>query len=246
LHRVWPPGEASVVDNHLLEELYRYPADRTWLVVNFVASADGAVEIEGRSAGLSNPTDREVYWLGSDLADVVLLGARTAVIEEFRGIHPNDRTIQRRKRHGLSTVPPIAVVTSGLSLPPEAPVITDPLTPTIVITCDTTPRSRREAWLSAGAEVLVAGDEIVDLAVAIEALANRGLRRIDCEGGPRLFGSLLAAGLVDELRLTISPLLVSGAADRIALGANIEPASLELTSVLAESDTLLLRYLLKR
>jgi riboflavin biosynthesis pyrimidine reductase len=230
----------------MLEELYRYPDDRTWLVVNFVTSADGAVEIEGHSAGLSNPTDRQVYWLGSDLADVVLLGARTAVIEEFRGIHPDERTADRRRRYGLSPIPPIAIVTSGQSLPPDAPVITEALTPTIVITHDSTPQDLRNAWESAGAEVLVAGDESVDLAAAITALAGRGLRRIDCEGGPRLLGSLLSAGLVDELRLTISPMLVSGAADRVAIGESIQPAALELVSVLGEADTLLLRYLVKR
>jgi riboflavin biosynthesis pyrimidine reductase len=242
---VWP-GRAHEVDEQELERLYEYRADRPWLAVNFVASADGAVEIDGRSAGLSNPADRRVYRLGSDLADVVLLGAGTATIEEFRGVHPDEQAAQRRRRYGLSEIPPIAVVTSGRTLPADAPVITEARTPTIVITCATAPSTLCEAWTAAGATVLVAGEDTVDVTAAVDALVMRGLTRIDCEGGPRLFDSLIEAGLVDELRLTISPLLISGMADRIACGPVVIPTALELASVLAEGDTLLLRYLVKR
>ena len=152
---------------------------------------------------------------------------------------------QRRRQYGLSEVPPIAVVTTGRTLPADAPVITEARTPTIVITCATAPPKLCEAWTAAGATVLVTGEDSVDVTAAVDALVMRGLTRIDCEGGPRLFDSLIEAGLVDELRLTISPLLVSGMADRIACGADVLPRRLELASVLAESDTLLLRYLVK-
>jgi riboflavin biosynthesis pyrimidine reductase len=234
----------EVVDDPDLEAIYRYPAD--WLAVNFVSSVDGAVEIDGHSQQLSTPPDREIYWLGSDLADVVLLGAGTATVEEFDGIHPNDRTRDRRQRHGLAPVPPIAVVTAGTTLSPDAPVLTQPAVPTIVITCAATPKHLRDAWTAAGGEVVIAGTDAVDLAAARDALRERGLGRIDCEGGPRLFGSLIAAGQADELRLTLSPVLVAGAAHRIAIGAGIEPRALELASVLSEADTLLVRYLIKR
>jgi riboflavin biosynthesis pyrimidine reductase len=241
---VWPGEEPHDVDDAELERLYDYPAGGRWLVVNFVSSADGAVTLDGRSGGLSNPADRRVYELGGGLADVVLAGAHTAMAEKWRGIRPNERTAALRARRGLSEVPPIAVVTTGRSLPPDAPVITDTLVPTIVITANIAPPATRDAWAEAGATVLVAGEESVDIAAAVDALGERGLRRIDCEGGPRLFGSLLAARLVDELRLTISPLLVAGTADRIAVGTGLDPAALRLASVLAEDDTLMLRYLL--
>jgi riboflavin biosynthesis pyrimidine reductase len=140
----------------------------------------------------------------------------------------------------------VAVVTTGRSLPPDAPVITEAQVPTIVITPAVTQEAERKAWSAAGARVLIAGTETVDFAHAVNELAGQGLGRIDCEGGPRLFGSLLAAGVVDELRLTVAPLLVSGTAERIATGAGIDATSLELASVLAERDTLLLRYLVRR
>lgn len=244
MRRIWPGDDPHDVEDAELEQLYSYPADHRWLVVNFVSSVDGAVTLDGRSGGLSNPADRRVYELGGGLADVVLAGASTAIAERWRGIRPDERTAELRRRHGLAPIPPIAVVTTGRSLPPDAPVITDTLVPTIVVTANIAPPATRDAWTEAGASVVVAGEETVDLAAALDALAEHGLRRIDCEGGPRLFGSLLSAGLVDELRLTISPLLVSGAADRIAVGAGVDPAALRLASVLAEDDTLMLRYLL--
>ncbi|MDI2031099.1 pyrimidine reductase family protein [Saccharopolyspora sp. TS4A08] len=247
MRRVWPPDEAGSVDRAELERLYGYPEDRSqWLAMNFVSSVDGAVEVAGRSRGLSNEADREVYPLGSSLADVILVGASTAIIEEFRGVEPDEQQAELRARHGLAPVPRIAVVTSGRSLPADAPVITDVQVPTIVITCRSAPAALREEWEAAGAEVLVAGDGSVDFAAATSALAQRGLKRIHCDGGPRLFGSLLEAGVVDELRLTLSPMLVSGTAERIAAGTGIDPAHLTLASVLAQDDTLLLRYLINR
>ena len=245
MRQVWPPQDAGALDDDEMEELYRYPAPK-WLVVNFVSSADGAVALHGRAVDLSNEPDQRVLRLGSDLADVLLVGATTAMVEHFRGVHPDVQTAARRKRHGLAPVPPTAVVTTGRTLPADAPVITEARVPSIVITTASAPERKREAWADAGATVLVTGENTVDLRAAVDALAARGLGRVDSEGGPHLFGSLLAAGLVDELRLTVSPVLVSGVAGRIATGVDIDPSRLELMSVLAESDTLLTRYRLRR
>lgn len=246
MRQIWPEDAAGPVDAGGLEKLYAYPDDRLWLVVNFVCSADGAVEVGGTSAGLTNPADRKVYPLSSDLADVRLVGGRTAVAERFRGVRPGDQDAGLRARHGLAPIPPIAVVTTGRTLPADAPVITDTVTPTVVITCAAADPGLRRAWTEAGADVVVAGTESVDFALARAALAERGLRRVHCDGGPHLFGSLLAAGAVDELRLTVAPMLVAGAAGRIAAGAPVDPASLRLASVLTEDDSLLLRYLVTR
>lgn len=245
MRRIWPPEEATDLDDQALETLYRYPSPN-WLVVNFVASVDGAVSVNGRAGSLSDDPDRRVLKLGSDLADVLLVGATTAMVEEFRGYHPDDETRARRRAHGLVPVPPTAVVTTGRSLPVDAPVITEAEVPSFVITPSSTPEEQRAAWVDAGATVLTCGTDTVDLGEAVRELADRGLGRIDSEGGPHLFGALLAQGLVDELRVTASPVLVSGAAGRIVAGVEIEPASLELASVVAESDTLLMRYLIRR
>ncbi|GAA0930647.1 dihydrofolate reductase family protein [Pseudonocardia zijingensis] len=244
MHRIWPPRDAGELDDEALERLYRYPEGR-WLAVNFVASADGAVALDGLARGLSNEPDRRVLRLGSDLADVLLVGSTTAMVEGFRGVHPDGETAARRARHGLAPVPPTAVVTTG-GLPADAPVVTEAAVPTYVITTEAAPEHKRAAWAAAGATVVVAGEREVDLRLAVDELAARGLEHVDCEGGAQLFGSLLAAGVVDELRLTVSPLLVAGSASRIATGADIDPARLELLSVVAEDDTLMLRYGVRR
>lgn len=245
MRQLWP--STVELSDRDLEELYRYPdSDSPWVVANFVASVDGGIELRGRSAGLSTAPDRVVYKLGSDLSDVVLLGARTATVEEFHGVRPDEQTRRRRLDHGLSAVPPIAVVSTGDSLPADAPVLTDVLIPSIVLTCSSAPAATRQAWSAAGATVITAGDDAVDLPAAIAALAERGLTRVDCEGGPHLLGAMLSAALVDELRLTVSPLLLSGGADRLAVGSPIEPAGVTLASALLEDDSLMLRYLVRR
>jgi riboflavin biosynthesis pyrimidine reductase len=248
MHQVWPlPGRP--IDDEALEELYRYPLDDAgpasrWVAVNFVSSLDGGIEVDGRSAGLSTPADRRVFALGHDLADVVLLGSGTALAEDYPGLRPDARSADRRRRHGLAEAPPLAVVTSG-SLPADATSLVDVLVPSIVVTSAAAPAERQEAWRAAGAHVLIAGDDAVDLPAALARLAEAGYRRIDCEGGPGLVGTLLHDDLVDEVRLSIAPLAVAGKAGRVASSAEpLEaPRGFEVASLLVDDDgTLLVRY----
>ena len=241
MQSVWPDrtGELSGSD---LEEIYAYPEnpDRPWVQVNFVASADGAVEIDTTSAGLSHAADRRVFLLGRDLADVILVGAGTARAENYRGVVAGAKRLERRRRLGFAGVPPIAVVTRTADLDPASRLFTETAVPPIVVTTDGADTRALEA---AGAEILRAGDEDVDLARALDLLAARGLRRVDCEGGPGLFARLVAADLVDHLCLTVAPLLVAGTAGRIAAGASpAVPRRLALASILVEDGFTLLRY----
>ncbi|MER7016286.1 pyrimidine reductase family protein [Saccharopolyspora sp. NPDC000359] len=241
---LWPVDGAQQVDDEL-ERFYAYPEqrERPWVRVNFVSSLDGAVTVGGRSRGLSAPVDQRVLGLIRDLSDVVLVGVGTAVVEGYRGIKRSEVRAERRTRHGLSEVPPIALVTARASLPLDSPLLTDTVVPPIVLTTESAPAQRRTELADAGADVVVTGDAEVDLRVALDALAERGLRRIGCEGGPRLFGSLVDQDLVDELCLTLSPLLTSGDAGRIAVGAGVEPPrAMRLESVLHAESLLLLRY----
>jgi riboflavin biosynthesis pyrimidine reductase len=238
---VWPgsTGELTTAD---LEEIYAYPEnlDRPWVQVNFVASADGAVEIDTTSAGLSHAADRKVFLLGRDLADVILVGAGTARAENYRGVVAGPKRLERRRRLGFTTVPPIAVVTRTADLDPASRLFTETAVAPIVVTTDTADTRALEA---AGAEILRAGGDDVDLPRALALLAARGLRRVDCEGGPGLFARLVAADLVDQLCLTVAPLLVAGTAGRIAAGAAPDvPRRLALASVLVEDGFTLLRY----
>jgi riboflavin biosynthesis pyrimidine reductase len=237
------PGPA--VDDAALEELYAYPTELTspFVQVNFVASADGAATVSGRSRGLSSPADKKVFALGRDLADVVLVGAGTALAEEYGAIKHTELRTSRRSRLGLSEVPPIAVVTARGSVPPSSPLVTATSVPSIVITAESSPLTWRKEVADAGADVVVAGDERVDVGLALAVLGDRGLLRVCCEGGPMLFADLIAAGLVDQLCLTVSPLLAGAGAVRIATGLPTgAPVDLSLESVLSDEGFLMLRY----
>jgi riboflavin biosynthesis pyrimidine reductase len=239
------PEPAVELDDGELERLYAYPENLTtpWLQVNFVSSADGASTVDGRSRGLSSPGDRKVFALGRDLADVIMVGAGTASIEGYRGVKRTEVRTERRARLGLTETPPIAVVTRRCSVGPDSPLITDAEVAPIVITCSSAPVDRRAALINAGVDVVVVGDHTVDLGKALAALGDRGLPRVNCEGGPHLFGELIAENLVDQLCLTIAPTLVSGDATRIAVGLlPTTPLDLELASVLTEDGHLILRY----
>lgn len=103
------------------------------------------------------------------------------------------------------------------------------------------------AAVAAHADVIVAGERQVNLAVAASELARRGYRRILAEGGPRLLGQLAGAGLLDELCVTVSPVLAGGPAGRILHGApGSRPARLDLAHLLADDGYLFCRYLVDR
>lgn len=244
MDKLWPQQHPTAVESEL-EEFYAYPAelDRPWVRVNFVSSLDGAVTLHGTSRGLSSPEDQKVLALIRDLSDVVLVGAGTALAEGYHGVKRTEVRANRRQRLGLAEVPPIAVVTAKASIPADSPLLTDTVVPPIVLTCAAAAPERVDALREAGADVVVAGEKQVDLRAGLAALHERGLRRIGCEGGPKLFGSLIEEDLVDELCLTLSPLLTNGDASRIASGSGAElQLRMQLRAALHADSMLLLRY----
>jgi riboflavin biosynthesis pyrimidine reductase len=217
-----------------------------WLRANMVTSLDGAATVGGRSGGLSGGADRDVFALLRALADVILVGAGTARAERYGPVRPGQEGVSWAwLRDGRPPAPPIAVVTRQLSLDPASPLLAgDGAARTIVITTEAAPAGLR-AGVARTAEVIVAGRDQVDLRAAAAALAGRGHRRILTEGGPRLLAQLIEAGLVDELCLTISPLLAGPGAGRIVEGAGPWAGGarpLTLAHVLAEDGHLLCRY----
>ncbi len=216
------------------------------LRANFVCSADGAVSVAGRSGGLSGPADKRVFTTLRDLADVVLVGAGTARAEGYRPARADPSRRAARREAGLAEVPTIALVSSALALDPGLPVLAEAEVRTIVVTHAAAPAGARTA-LAGVADLVIAGADRVDLASALDQLAARGLARVLCEGGPRLLGSLLAADLVDELCLTVSPLVVGPGAGRIVAGPPVDAVQpVRLVHALEEDGALFLRYALAR
>ena len=207
----------SCQDNPDLAALYGYP-DGLWLRANMVSSADGAANLDGASAPLSSDTDRLLFALLRALCDVIIVGAATVRTEHYKPARIGDSW--RHLRDGRTPTPPIAVITARLDLDPDSPLITaaPAYARTIVITTAQAPADRR-AELARHADVIVAGEETVDLAAAVSALAERGHRRMLAEGGPHLLAQLVEARLMDELCLTIGPLMAGPGASRIVAGA---------------------------
>ena len=221
------PDESSTVD---LRAAYAVDAERH-VRVNFASSADGAVTVDGKSRGLSSDADRELFHLLRAMCDVVLVGAGTVRGENYGGA-----------RDTGDTIPPIAVVSRSLDLDPTSRLFTDTQVPPIIVTCADAPADRRKA-LGELADVIVAGTGSVDVKDAVDQLADRGLKHVLCEGGPHLFGWLAAAQVLDELDLSLAPLIAGGRAGRIIAGLESQLTDpLRLVHVLEDGGHLFLRY----
>ncbi|HST65615.1 MAG TPA: pyrimidine reductase family protein [Mycobacteriales bacterium] len=217
------------------------PAAEEHLRVNFVSSADGAVTVDGKSAGLSGPADKRVFQLLRDLADVVLVAAGTIRNEGYG--YP-DFSAERRARRtgaGLAELPTFAIVSRSLDLDLSSSLFTGAPVKTVVLTDEGAPVDRRQE-LSAYAEVVTTEG----LTGHVRALRERGHRRILCEGGPSLFAGLVREGLLDEVCLTISPLLVGPGPGRIVAGPGHDPVPLTLTTLLEEDGALFHRFAVRK
>jgi riboflavin biosynthesis pyrimidine reductase len=233
----------AVLDEDGLAARYE-PGAPEWLRVNFVTSVDGAVTVGGESAGLSGIADKRVFGILRMRCHALMVGAGTLRREGYGPVRLDEERLAWRRAHGLREYPTLVVVSSSLDLSPEAGVFAEaPIRP-LVITHESAPADRMAA-LQPVADVLTFGEREVDLAAAIAALHVRGLGEILCEGGPHLFGSLAAANLVDEVCLTISPMLVGSGTGRIIAGGvavDNELAQMRLRHVLTSNDVLILRY----
>lgn len=222
------PGVAApgdLLDNPVLEQLYAYPdvAVRPWVRGNMVCTLDGAAAgSDGRSGSINTDADLVVYTLLRDLADVVLVGAGTARTEGYRRPGPRSGTHQARSlAEGRSRHPALAVVSESARVPPTLTTEQSDRGRVFVVTCAGAGTEALELarGLLGPEQVIVAGGTSVDLPKAVHILHERGLSRILCEGGPRLLADVAAADVLDELCLTVVPLLTGGSELRITRGA---------------------------
>ncbi len=241
-----PPGGPMADDD--VGTAYPWPSG-PWVRALMVASADGsAVGPDGRSGSISGPADRLVLRTLRADADAVLVGAGTVRAERYRPPRLAPDVAARREAEGRLPAHRIAVLTNRADLPLDLPLLAEaaePLRP-LVLTCSAADAGLRAA-LAGPAEVVVVGDASVDLVAALAALRDRGLERVVAEGGPSLLGMLVAQGLVDEVDLTISPILVGGQAHpRFLAGPSLGAGRpLGLAGLLEADGMLFARYLLR-
>ncbi|MCS5733622.1 pyrimidine reductase family protein [Herbiconiux daphne] len=221
------------------------PADRgtPHLRVNFIESLDGSATLEGRSGGLGRPADKLVFDTLRGVADVVLVGAGTARAEGYGALTVAPRFDGWRRDAGLSPQPAMALVSGRLDFDPTSDLFAKAATKPLVFTARSAPQQARDR-LSDVATIVDAGDTVVDAAVVVHELTSRGLTQVLCEGGPSFFGDLIAADLVDELCLSMSPVLEGGKGSRVATAraAASMPRGLRLAHLLKSGSLLLTRW----
>jgi riboflavin biosynthesis pyrimidine reductase len=250
-----PHGAPSVPLPAELETAYGGPFTLPEEIVygNFVTSIDGVAAIEGvktSSATISGgePADRFVMAVLRGVADAVVVGSGT--LKEHRGpwtaekAYPPVATAIAEVRAAASAAatPTLVIVTGSGRLPADHPAVAD----AVVATTASGAREVAERGVRC-AEVIDLGDaDEVDAVAAIARLRDRGHRRILTEGGPSLMGSMLAAGVVEQLFLTIAPKLLGGGEGRPPLTGDTDLLAAALGGALLSlhrsGDYLFLRY----
>lgn len=247
IDRLLPDPVTDATDTQLLN-WYSDPAPTDpYISFNFVSSLDGAATLNGRSGDLGNAADQRIMILLRRTADIILLGAGTVRAEGYSGELIDAESTRWRQNHGRRNRPSLAVVSGSLRIDPGLPFFTAaPERPLVITTAEADPARKRK--VEKVADVLICGDKTLDVELLIRELEARGHTRIHSEGGPHLFGTFQQAGQVDELCLSVSPILVGGPGMRIAVSSaqNPQPRHMHLEHVLRSGNMLFLRYLARQ
>jgi len=211
--------------------------DELRVALNMIASVDGRIAVNGRSAPLGGPADRALFHALRAQADAVMVAAGTVRSERYGPIIRDRGRRELRVGQGLPEQPLAVIVSRGLELDPTLPLLADPDTRVVVLTpsAGDLPASAasvdyiRTATLRSG---------------LTELRARWGVRLVLCEGGPALNATLAAESLIDELFLAISPLLVGDTADGVLLKGDAppQPLALELRMLLEYESQLYAHY----
>jgi len=214
------PHDGDLTDEDL-DRLYEAPSP--WLRANMVATLDGAANgSDGKTGTINNSSDKRVFDLLRRWSDAIIVGAGTARIEGY----------------GEARRPTVVVTRRGYL--PARLRDADP-GKVLLATCKSAPGLDHTIDAIGADNCLVAGEDEVDLMAVRRMLEERGLTRLLTEGGPQLLGTLMAAGVADELCLTVVPALVSGVHPRITAGPDLD-LRLEPKLLLEEQGTLLGRW----
>jgi riboflavin biosynthesis pyrimidine reductase len=208
---------------------------------NMVLTPDGAGAFHGRTKAISDPDDQRLLGYLRSQADAVMVGAATVQAEHYGPVRLGAEARARREQDGYAASPPLVVVTAHANLPLSLAIF-DPEGPRPIV-ATLAQSAERAGGLHDVADVVVVGDDDLDMAHLVALLHDRGLPRILCEGGPFLLSQLIELDLIDDMCLTLSPFLAGSqpttarpASDRLA------PTRLTLRHVLTSDDLLYIRY----
>lgn len=221
------------------------PEDRPWVLLNMVASADGATAVDGLSGSLGGEADRTVFSAIRAVADAIVVAAGTVRAEGYGPPRTSTRNQSTRAERGQEPFPRLAIVSGSLDLDIGAPLFSDQSRRPLVFTSETSGQEPRDR-LATVADVVVCAGSTVDPRDILDHLHGIGAHKVLLEGGPSLNGAFLAADLVDELDLTISPALVGGTSPRLATGAPELVRRMRLAHLWEQDGVLLARYVRDR
>jgi len=241
-----PASVAEIIDELGLWDRPSPAPERARVMLNMISTADGRATLAGRSGPLSDSADRELFHGLRSAVDAVLVGAGTVRAERYGRIIPDASRRELRRSRGLSEEPLACIVSGRLALEPDLPLLTEPAARVAILTASAASLPATAAQVE---YVRAERGGRLDLPAALAELRERfALHSVLCEGGPHLAFQLLDAGLLDELFLSLSPLLAGGEpsggeALRILAGDELEPpAELELLGALRSDSHLFLRY----
>lgn len=216
-------------------------AERPYLFTNFAVTIDGHATLDGRSGPIGSDTDTALLMALRESAEAVMVGAGTMRVERYGRILPGEDRRLRRERAGLASDPLAVLVSNRFDLPWDAGLFTCGFGEVLVFTASDEPAPETATEVE-----VIRHPGGVDLGAAMRHLRReRGIRGLLCEGGPRLHGDLLGAGLVDELFVTLGPKLAGGLGPRLAAGLAEQPIEVELRWLLEEGSELYARYAIR-
>jgi riboflavin biosynthesis pyrimidine reductase len=240
------PTGAHATPRAIVEALgLRHPVgDRPRVVAAMIASVDGRATVDGRSVALGHPEDRGLLRELRAGADAILAGAATLCAERYANLLDPGQ-VEHRRHLGLREHPVLATVSRrGTLRAADVPIFSEPGVPIAVYT------ERGASLGDAAADVSVhaLGEGGVTLRRLLASLhRDHGVDGVSCEGGPRLLTRLIAEDCLDDLLLTVSPLLVAGEGPTALAGPPLaDPARLRLRDLHRAGDHLFLHYAVDR
>jgi riboflavin biosynthesis pyrimidine reductase len=211
------------------------PAGRARVVAVMVASADGRAAVQGRSVALGHPADRALFRELRTHADALLVGTGTLAAERYKTVVDEEQA-GHRVRLGRPAKPLVATIARGLDVPDGIGLFAEPDQAVAVYT-DAEGEAPSHGAAVSTHRVSAPRDVLAHLR------SEHGARLVMCEGGPRLLAALAAEDLVDDLVLTIAPLLAAGDEPAALAGPALDPpARLRLRDAFRAEDHLFLHY----
>lgn len=219
---------------------------RPFILLNYAASADGKISTDDRDpVGFTSRTDRRLMDEIRADADAVLIGAGTLRAEDPPVRIRTAKRRDERVRRGESPHPVSVVLSRTMRLPLDGRYWKDDQVERIIATTEETPEDRVGPFIGK-AEVIRVGRDSVDLAGLCRILFDRGIRRLLVEGGGEVNMAFFRAGLVDEVYVTLCPVVIGGRnAPTAADGAGFESGHfprLALVESRRVGDEFFLRY----